>query len=426
MTFDWAETGWARPGNSLALGSGRQGLSLLARWCRDHGIGTLLAPAFCCVTMLTPFWLEGLSVRPSAVDERLVLDARGLRAARAGVAGPVAVLVARTGGSGPDEALLAELAVLRRRGDLVIDDATHAVLADLLTGHRPDWCDASVASLRKLLPVPDGALLRVREGMELPEPAPAQDSPAQTLPTLGTPQHPPAQDPSTQNPSAKNPSVQGSPAQSPPPRGRPPQQPSAPCPPAPRSPAQGPGTPDEVNALRGGLLPLIDEEPQRPVPAGAVAYLDALARAEDRLDASLRPTAAGPTTRQALDDLDGPDLARRTAGNSRILSEALAGARVRLVNPGAPAPLLVRTPEAAAVDAALAAHGVFSPVDWPRPQGVTPQLWPSGVLALDTRPVPGTDDARTHAWLRRVAGIVRDAARTSTTPARPDPHGRAS
>ena len=110
MTFDWAVRGWTGPGRAVTVGSGRQALGLLARWCRGNGIGTVLAPAFCCPTMVTPFWLEGMSVRFTAVDERLVMAAEPLRAARAGLDGPVAVLVARTGGSGPSAALRAELA----------------------------------------------------------------------------------------------------------------------------------------------------------------------------------------------------------------------------------------------------------------------------------------------------------------------------
>ncbi|RLP09645.1 hypothetical protein [Propionibacterium australiense] len=93
MTIGWVESGWGRPGRAVALGSGRQGLGLLARWCRDRGIRTVLAPAFCCITMVTPLWLEGLSVRFVPVDERLVMDAGSLRTARAEYDGPVAVPV---------------------------------------------------------------------------------------------------------------------------------------------------------------------------------------------------------------------------------------------------------------------------------------------------------------------------------------------
>ncbi|MFC2640586.1 MAG: hypothetical protein ACFN04_03320 [Propionibacterium acidifaciens] len=342
MTFDWAVRGWAGPGRAVTVGSGRQALGLLARWCRGNGIGTVLAPAFCCPTMVTPFWLEGMSVRFTAVDERLVMAAGPLRTARAGLDGPVAVLVARTGGAGPSTALRAELARMRRRGDLVIDDATHAVLADLAGGGRPDWCDASVASLRKLLPVPDGALLRVGDGIDVD----------------------------------------------------------------PVGPATG-GAPDRGPVSRRELPALFDA-PHRPVPDGALAHLDALARAEARFDASLSPAPPCPATLRTLARLDWAGLARRTAANSRVLARALAGSGVGTVNPGVPAPLLVRVRDAAAVDAELAAHGVFSPMDWARPDAVDEALWPDGVLALDTRPVPGAADAVIREWLRRTAGVIRD------------------
>lgn len=270
MTFDWAVRGWTGPGRAVTVGSGRQALGLLARWCRGNGIGTVLAPAFCCPTMVTPFWLEGMSVRFTAVDERLVMAAEPLRAARAGLDGPVAVLVARTGGSGPSAALRAELARMRRRGDLVIDDATHAVLADLADDERPGWCDASVASLRKLLPVPDGALLRAEDGVDVDPVGPATGG----------------------------------------------------------DPGRGPVSRRE--------LPALFDAPHRPVPDGALAHLDALARAEARFDAALSPAPPCPATLRVLAGLDGAGLARRTAANSQTLARALAGSGVGTINPGAP------------------------------------------------------------------------------------------
>lgn len=343
MTIDWAVSGWGRPGSALTVGSGRQGLGLLARWCRSTGISTVLAPAFCCTTMITPFWLEGMSVRFVAVDERLVMDADSLRTARAGHDGPVAVLVARTGGSGPSPRLRAELAATRRDGGLVIDDATHAILADTASGARPSWCDASLASLRKLLPVADGALVHVRDGIGLES-------------DLAVP---------GQNP------------------------------------------PGEVLALRGDLPVLARGEPQRPFPSGAGRYLDALARAEAHFDESLSPTAPSTVTRRVLGDLDGDALARRTAQNARVLAGALSGSGARMINPGVPGPLLLRTTRAPAIDAELAAHGIFSPMDWTRPGAVDAALWPGDVLALDTRPIAGLDDAAMHDWLRFTAEIIR-------------------
>ena len=47
-------------------------------------------------------------------------------------------------------------------------------------------------------------------------------------------------------------------------------------------------------------------------------------------------------------------------------------------------------------------------MDWARPDAVDEALWPDGVLALDTRPVPGAADAVIREWLRRTAGVIRD------------------
>ncbi|WP_170175659.1 hypothetical protein [Propionibacterium australiense] len=46
-------------------------------------------------------------------------------------------------------------------------------------------------------------------------------------------------------------------------------------------------------------------------------------------------------------------------------------------------------------------------MDWARPGAVDTAMWPEGVLALDTRPVTGLDDAAVHDWLRLAASIIR-------------------
>ena len=194
---------------------------------------------------------------------------------------------------------------------------------DLADDERPGWCDASVASLRKLLPVPDGALLRAEDGVDVDPVGPATGG----------------------------------------------------------DPGRGPVSRRE--------LPALFDAPHRPVPDGALAHLDALARAEARFDAALSPAPPCPATLRVLAGLDGAGLARRTAANSQTLARALAGSGVGTINPGVPAPLLVRVRDAAAIDVELAARGVFSPMDWARPDSVDGTLWPEGVLALDTRPVPG-------------------------------------
>ncbi|NLI18468.1 MAG: hypothetical protein GX427_06600 [Actinomycetales bacterium] len=130
---------------------GRQALALVAGELRERGVRVLLAPDHHCLTMLLPFQLEGIAVRtiPTGTDTHLA--AEPLRAALA--ARPdAAILHSCTHGTRARPALRVALAEARAAGHLLVVDETHAILED---DHLP--ADYHVASLRKLLPVPDGA-----------------------------------------------------------------------------------------------------------------------------------------------------------------------------------------------------------------------------------------------------------------------------
>ncbi|WP_170297216.1 DegT/DnrJ/EryC1/StrS family aminotransferase [Georgenia thermotolerans] len=137
------------PDGATLVASGRQALSLVAQDLRARGVTTVLVPDHHCTTMVLPFQLEGLHVTTVATDERCLLDPGALAAA---LTDRAAVLHCETFGNLAGPALARVLARARRGGVPVVVDETHSVLG-------PDHADGDyrVASLRKLLPVPDGA-----------------------------------------------------------------------------------------------------------------------------------------------------------------------------------------------------------------------------------------------------------------------------
>jgi len=138
------------PGATLTA-FGRQALSLVARELRARGVRLLLGPDHHCPTMFLPFQLEGIAVRTVPTGADTLMLGRALREALAGRP-DAAVLHCETFGTPADAGLRAALADARAAGTVVVVDETHSLLG---RDHVPG--DHHVASLRKLLPVPDGA-----------------------------------------------------------------------------------------------------------------------------------------------------------------------------------------------------------------------------------------------------------------------------
>ena len=135
------------------MANGKQALSLVAQDLRARGVRTLLAPDHYCLAMIQPFQLEGMRVRHVATDARALMDAVALRDALAAGADQ-AVLHCEVYGAHADGPLREVLVDTRVSGVRVVVDATHSVFDE---AHDP--ADYVVASLRKPLPVPDGAFV---------------------------------------------------------------------------------------------------------------------------------------------------------------------------------------------------------------------------------------------------------------------------
>lgn len=159
MPDDAASLPFVPPGAMLTA-SGRQALSLVAQHLRTRGITELLAPAYHCTTMIEPFQLEGLHVELIPVAADLLLDPHALSAALEG-RGRCGILHSETAGHVAGPALAAVLAAARESGHAVVVDETHSLLDKPLGGAGRTagalTADHRVASLRKWLPLPDGA-----------------------------------------------------------------------------------------------------------------------------------------------------------------------------------------------------------------------------------------------------------------------------
>ena len=159
MPDDAASLPFVPPGAMLTA-SGRQALSLVAQHLRTRGITELLAPAYHCTTMIEPFQLEGLHVELIPVAADLLLDPHALSAALEG-RGRCGILHSETAGHVAGPALAAVLAAAREGGHAVVVDETHSFLDKALGGAGRTagalTADLRVASLRKWLPLPDGA-----------------------------------------------------------------------------------------------------------------------------------------------------------------------------------------------------------------------------------------------------------------------------
>ena len=141
------------PDGALLVANGKQALSLVAQDLRDRGVRTLLAPDFYCLTMIQPFQLEGITVRHVATDARGLLEPQAL-AEELATGHHVAVLHCEVFAGLAGARLRDVLDAAQAEGVPVVVDVTHSLFA---TSHGP--ADYLVASLRKLLPVPDGAFV---------------------------------------------------------------------------------------------------------------------------------------------------------------------------------------------------------------------------------------------------------------------------
>lgn len=147
-------SGQGIPSAALRVALGRHGLALVARHLRTRGIHQVALPDYHCLTMLTPFQLEGMHIAHVRTGPGLLADPEDLARTIGPDPSTWAVLHCETFGAAPTHDLSEVLSGARRAGATLIVDATHTwPEAPHVRG------DHVVASIRKLASLPDGAFV---------------------------------------------------------------------------------------------------------------------------------------------------------------------------------------------------------------------------------------------------------------------------
>lgn len=132
----------------------REALSLIARRHAAEGNRRVLLPAYTCHTVNDPFLLNGYHCGYYGVRTDLRIDVESLDV-QCSVLDPDIIVVHPFHGMDLDEAELAALSSLKRPGRIFVMDLTQCVFS---TAKSPLF-DYYVGSLRKWMPMPDGAFI---------------------------------------------------------------------------------------------------------------------------------------------------------------------------------------------------------------------------------------------------------------------------
>jgi len=135
--------------------TGRQILRHLSDGLWKMGRRELVLPDFLCESMILPFSGHAWKISTVSVDADYVMQPRSLVQRAKATREPFVVLTAAYFGRQPDAELVSAVGQVQEAGGFVIDDETHRILDPL-----PIGADVAIASLRKLLPLADGAYLR--------------------------------------------------------------------------------------------------------------------------------------------------------------------------------------------------------------------------------------------------------------------------
>ena len=146
---------WAFDDKLAYVQTGAQALKVVSAFLWASGARDLMVPEYLCDSMLAPFLLQPWRVLSVTVDRDLVIDVEDLVVKAQSLSAPFAVLTALYFGRQPDAVYREAIDAVRAHGGIVVDDETHRTFA-------PGECaaDIAVASLRKVLPVADGAYIR--------------------------------------------------------------------------------------------------------------------------------------------------------------------------------------------------------------------------------------------------------------------------
>lgn len=152
------------PSGAVPVALGRHALGLVARHLRTRGIRQVALPDHHCLTMLTPFQLEGMHIAHVRTGHDLLADPEDLARTISSDPSAWAVLHCETFGAAPSQELSEVLTSARRAGATLVVDATHT-----WPGAPHVRGDHVVASIRKLTGLPDGAFATGLVADDLPD-----------------------------------------------------------------------------------------------------------------------------------------------------------------------------------------------------------------------------------------------------------------
>ncbi|WP_164701576.1 hypothetical protein [Modestobacter sp. KNN46-3] len=302
--------------------SGRQALAVVEAALRASGFTRLLVPEYLCDSMVQPFAVAGWQLVPVPVDADLQVVPAGVAAAL-GPARTTAVLHAAYFGRPTPAALRAQLRVAQDHGAVVVADETHLALAP-----EHGIADIRMASLRKLLPVADGAYVRLPPELEPPTGVVDVQS------------------------------------------------------------GMSAAAPEDNGVTRIRTAAMVAKVGHLGGDGKDRAHLPLFTAAEELVETRTAPRPMSRASRRLLAQLDLATVARRRQDNAAALAGALTGVPgCRVVTPptagSVPSHLLLQVEDAPALQRALAATGVFCPRHWP-PSELVPQRrpWPTCYLSV--------------------------------------------
>ena len=155
---------WERAvGATTYFETGHGFLAVLADDLWSRGFCTIVVPAYLCDAVIAPFADRGWRIIPTPMTPSLMIDPDAALATVRALPEPPAVLWAQYFGRSLLTSDVTAIEELRKTGAFVIVDETHTIFGD-----DPIRGDIAFGSLRKLLPVADGAYARVVDPADAP------------------------------------------------------------------------------------------------------------------------------------------------------------------------------------------------------------------------------------------------------------------
>lgn len=143
--------------------TGRQALAAIANYYSAEGRTRILVPEYLCESMLMGFDPNNWEIATYRIDDNLTTDTLDMANK---VVEPLETVILSVSyfGNEPTQQHVEVIKKLQKKGTRIIEDETHRVL-----GKLEPIGDVAIASLRKVLPVAEGAYIRGHVSFEIDE-----------------------------------------------------------------------------------------------------------------------------------------------------------------------------------------------------------------------------------------------------------------